>query len=334
VISGRTASTLEAAAESLHVAYGSIPSSLDEMRAELFALLASARERAGDAVPLTSIEREVAGFGDLTTFVTHVVASERLTPHLVQVTVRGGLEEFGSLGGDQFVYVLLPPEGRAELTVGTDFTWSAYDDIDKADRPNGAYYTVRRWRPAVGEIDLWFVLHGDDDHDGGVGGDTFRSAGGPASRWAALAKPGDPLALWGPRVAFGPPVGTTAYLLIGDETALGAIGAIIDQLIAIGDDVTIAVIAEVVDAEHTVAFVDHPAVTITWLLRGGRTAGTGTALLEAVRRSTRPALDELRTTYVFGAGESKQISAVRRYLRDDCELDASQVSMTGYWRRS
>ena len=65
------------------------------------------------------------------------------------------------------------------------------------ERPIGAYYTVRRWRPDVAELDMLFVLHGDED----TGRPDRRRRGPPGAR------PGDPVALWGPRAAFEPPHG-------------------------------------------------------------------------------------------------------------------------------
>ncbi len=340
-IAGTSDPTTHVGDESIAIPYRGVPVTLDDLRTELFDMLAAARERAGESVPLTSIERELAGSSDLSTFVTRVVACKRLTPHLAEVTVRGGLDTFGSLGGDQYVYVLLPPPGRTDLTVGTDFTWAACDDMDEAERPVGAYYTVRRWRPAAGEIDLWFVLHhaGDATGDGAVdagvdAGVDASNGGGHASRWAAGAEPGDHLALWGPKAAFDPPDDSCAFLLVGDETGLAAIAAVIEQVVATNREVTIDVIAEVADVEHTVAFIDHPAVTTTWLFRDGTPPGAGQALLDAVRQRLPPMPIDVGTMYAFGAGESKQITAVRRYLRDECGLAHGQVSMTGYWRRT
>ncbi|MCW2696159.1 MAG: Siderophore-interacting protein, partial [Modestobacter sp.] len=70
-------------------------------------------------------------------------------------------------------------------------------------------YTCRRQDPAAGEIDVDFVLHGD----------------GPAATWAAAAAPGDVLG-----VATSAPLGDAPagwLLLVGDETALPAIGRIL-----------------------------------------------------------------------------------------------------------
>jgi NADPH-dependent ferric siderophore reductase len=292
--------------------FPSEPSSIDEARAALFGWLGAARDAAADSVPLTSLERVLAGVADLRTFVTEVRAVDDLTPNLREVTFGTGLDDFASIGGDQFLYVLLPPAGRDELTVGTDFSWTLNDQLPEADRPQGAYYTVRRSRPADGEIDMWFVLHGD---------------AGPASAWAQRAAPGMPAGLWGPRSTWAPPPHTDRYLLVVDETGLGAAAAILDQLRPDAPDVH--VIAETVDDAHHVELPTWDGVTIDWQHRGAAAPGTAGLLVDAVRR-----LDvQPEGLYALGAAESREITAVRKHLRDEVGLSADRTSMTGYWRR-
>ncbi|MEO1055712.1 MAG: siderophore-interacting protein [Actinomycetota bacterium] len=292
--------------------FGLPPDSLDEVRVQLFGLLGAARSAADQSVGLTSLEREIAGTDDLSTFITNVVAVRDLTPNLRQITFGGGLESFVSIGGDQFLYVLLPPAGRTELTVDADFSWAANDETPEEDRPQGAYYTVRRWRPDAGEIDMWFVLHGD---------------AGPASAWAARAEVGAPAGLWGPRSTFAPRPDTDHYLLVVDDTGLGAAAAVLDQLSDARP--TVEVVAETVDSAH---FVDLPAwdgVSVEWCCRDGQPPGTSGLLLDAVRRRAF----DVPGLYALGAAESREITAVRKYLRNDVGLAPDQVAMTGYWRR-
>lgn len=91
-------------------------------------------------------------------------------------------------------------------------------------------YTIRALRPARGEVDVEFVLHGDN---------------GPASRWAMRARPGDRLAMTAPLASAGgeklgyewkPPRGVRRILIIADETALPAAAGIFETL----DDLPLA----------------------------------------------------------------------------------------------
>ncbi|MGE3620517.1 MAG: siderophore-interacting protein, partial [Acidimicrobiia bacterium] len=139
-------------------------------------------------------------FDAIPTFVTRVVRVADENPRLRRITFGGGdLARFAPLGPDTFVYVLLPPPGRRDLTVDRSFTWLGWAATPEEDRAVGGYYTVRAWRPEPAEVDALFELH---------------EPAGPASAWAARAEPGDPVALWGPREAYAPPPGTEWLLLV------------------------------------------------------------------------------------------------------------------------
>ncbi|MFK8023941.1 MAG: siderophore-interacting protein [Ilumatobacter sp.] len=292
--------------------FTSEPNTADDVRGQLFELLGEARAAAPDGDPLTSLERELAG-RETPTHLSTVVAVTDLNPALRQITF-GGLDQFVSLDGDQFMYVLAPPPGQHELTIGMDFTWSRFEEMPDAERPVGAYYTVRRWRPEQREVDMWFALH---DH------------AGPASSWAADAAVGCPVALWGPRTIYSPAAHASHFVIVVDDSGLGAAAAILDQLLARPNAPTVTVIAETTSPATTIELPTQEGVTIRWLFRADRPAGTGTELLAAVRDLD---LDPARTD-TFGAAESRQITSVRTHLRQQVGLRADRVSMTGYWRR-
>ncbi|MGA9275746.1 siderophore-interacting protein [Ilumatobacter sp.] len=246
----------------------------------------------------------------LSTFVTSVSEVTDLTPTLRQISFGGGLKEFVPVGGDQFLYVLLPPPGRSELTVDSTFSWERYGQMSDSERPVGAYYSVRRC--ARDRIDMWFVLHGD---------------GGHAAEWAARARIGDVAALWGPRRAFHPPPTTCSYLFVTDETGYGAVAAVLDELLAADARVVVDVIAETHGDSCGAEFPTGVGVDVRWVSRAGRPPGTTTLLLDAVRD-----LDIADDAYAFGAGESRHMMAVRAHLCRRVGLCDTQVSMTGYWR--
>ncbi|MFO7281440.1 MAG: siderophore-interacting protein [Thermoanaerobacterales bacterium] len=247
------------------------------------------------------------------TFVTSVVAVEDVHPHLRRITVAGDdLADFRPVGPDTFLYLLLPPPGRTELTVDRDFTWTGYERMPVEDRPVGAYYTLRRWYPERRAIEMLCVLHGDT---------------GPASAWVARAKPGDPVALWGPRTAYAPPPDTDWYLLVADETGLPAAAAILESL----PPGTVArVFAEVASPEEHQPLPEAPTYSVTWLHRDGAPAGTTTLLPDAVRAMPWPG----GTPYVWGGAESRAMATVRRYVRHERGLPRERVSLVGYWRHA
>lgn len=247
------------------------------------------------------------------TFLTAVRAVRDVHRDLRCITFGGGdLASFAPIGPDTFLALLLPPPGRDELTIDASFTWEQWEAMPEADRPVGAYYTVRRWRPDAAELDMLFVLHGDEGH---------------ASAWAARARPGDPVGLWGPRTMWHPPADPAWYLLVADDTGLPAVAGILEQL---PERATVRVLAEVDDASTHQELPVRPGCEVTWLHRDGAPAGTTTLLVDAVRRLEWPP----GTPYAWGGGESRAMTAVRRHLRREVGLPREAVSMVAYWRHA
>jgi NADPH-dependent ferric siderophore reductase len=283
-----------------------------ELTTELFGLVVKAREVSGEPGSTTA-ERVMAEMRGIRTFLAEVRAVEDVHPHLRRITFAGGdLATFAPLGPDTFLYVLLPPPGRTELTIDQTFSWEKAAEMPEAERPVGAYYTVRAWRPASAELDMLFVLHGD---------------AGPASAWAHRARPGDPVALWGPRSAYHPPAGTDWHLLVADETGLPAAANILSSL---PEGAVARVFAEVADESERQDLPSSPSFEVIWLDRNGAPAGTTTLLADAVRAMPWPG----GTPYVWGGGESRAMTAVRKYVRGEVGLSREQVSLVAYWRHS
>ncbi len=286
----------------------------DHLTLALVDLLDRARQASGEDGQTTA-EREAAALSAIGTHLTEVVAVADINPHLRQITFGGGdlATSFAPNGPDCFFFLLLPPPGRTEVGIDRSFTWEAHAQMSAEDQPVGAYYTVRRWRPEQAELDTWMVLHGDDDHTG------------PASGWAKRAMPGDEVALWGPRSAFHPPEGTDRLLLVADETGLPAVAGILGWL---PEGMSATVVAEVAhEAEHQ-DLPDRDGVDVVWLHRDGAPAGTTTLLVDAVRGL--PPLGG--QPYVFGGGEARAMTAVRRHVRDERGLERDDVSLIAYWR--
>lgn len=279
-----------------------------EVSTQVMARIGIARQSAGDTVPLTSMEEEMSTTGSLGTYPARVTSVRDLTPNLREIIVTGDFDGFESVGLDQFVYVFV---GRDGVPLPDGYSMSQFMATDAADRPLGAYYTVRAWDADTKVMTMWFVTHG---HDGGVGG------------WASRCTPGEEIALWGPRASFTVPAGGRSHLFVTDESGFAAVAVRIEDLPA---DADIVVIAETIDESHVIELTPPGRADVRWLFRGNDEPGTGTRLIDAVRE-----LDVDRPGLVaFGAGESRQMSAIRRLLRRDHGVPADHVSMTGYWRR-
>lgn len=124
-----------------------------------------------------------------------------------------------SRGPDDHVKLFFPdPSGRLILPRQGDGRLHWPEDPPAISRE----YTPRGFRPG-GPLILDFVLHGV----GGTG--PHPPHDGPASHWAATAKPGDEIFCAGPRTSLMIPE-WGRYTLIGDRTALPAVANWLDAL--------------------------------------------------------------------------------------------------------
>lgn len=198
----------------------------------------------------------------------------------------------------------LPGQGEPELAppvTGDVVSWyRSYLAMPAGIRPPMRTYTVRAHRPSVAEIDVDFVLHGDS---------------GPGSRWAAGARFGDRVAFLGPTGVHYVPEGTRWQLLVGDETAIPAIGSIIES--APADAVIRAFIQA--DPSEWQRFSTVADVDVQWMPDG---------VLDAIRATRFDG-----GVYAWLAGEAAMVRSVRRHLVGECGIDRRSVTFTGYWRK-
>jgi NADPH-dependent ferric siderophore reductase len=243
-------------------------------------------------------------------FMAQVTRTARPTPQTVRITL-GGLEGFANSGLDHWVKLFfpLPGEERPVYPTGDDW-WRRWGEDPGAVRAVFRTYTVRRHRPAAGEIDIDFVLHGDT---------------APGSRWAARATPGDHVGVWGPGAMYDPPAGTDWRLIAGDETALPAMAAIIE---ALPPGSSARVFVEIADAAEEQPFETEGDVLVDWLHRDGIPAGRSTLLADRLRKAELPP----GRPYAWIAGESAMVKALRRHLVNDRGIDRADICFSGYWR--
>jgi len=222
-----------------------------------------------------------------------------LTPGMVRVTVTGqDLVDFQAPGPADHLKIVLPGPDGDLLT--RDYTPRAF----RAGAGGGATPTAS----GLPEVDLDIVLHGDD---------------GPASAWAAHAASGDQLLLGGPRGSFLIDEAGSAAVLIADETGFPAVARMIAALPA---DVPVTALLAPADPENSAYFddVDTRDADLRWSTGACRSG----ELEETVR-----ALPDLEGTWYFLAGESGLLIPLRRHLRHERGLPASQVVAQGYWKQ-
>ncbi len=233
---------------------------------------------------------------------------QRVTPRLCRITVTGEeLAGFSTQGVAGHVRVLLPAPGQDSPALPT---WgpNGPEYPEGVPRPVSRAYTPRRWDPQSLELDIDFVLHGDD---------------GPASAWAARAQSGDKLVVVAPRRAYQPDPLAEWHLLAGDESSLPAIATILEVLPATARAL---VYVEVHDAAEEQKLSSPACVEWHWLHRGD--AAPGEKLEAAVRAAPIP---EGNGRAWVGC-EAVVMRNLRRHLLHDRGMDRAAINTQGYWK--
>ncbi|WP_326696642.1 siderophore-interacting protein [Streptomyces sp. NBC_01754] len=237
-----------------------------------------------------------------------VVRTEQITPHMVRVVLGGdGLADFTLAGfTDHYIKLCFAPEG-ADYAHPFDMA-RIREEYPRDQWPTTRTYTVRSWDPATREMAVDFVVHGDE---------------GLAGPWAARAVPGEQVTFLGPGGGYGPQASADWHLLVGDESALPAIAAALEQMPA---GARVHAFIEVPDAAEEQKLLTPDGVEITWLHRGGRPVGE--LLVAAVRALDFPEGE----VQAFVHGEAGFVKDIRRHLRLERQIPPRQLSISGYWR--
>ena len=272
-----------------------------------------------------------------------------LSPNMARLTFSIiGDRPMATAAADQRVKLFFPyPDGKPS-DLPLDDTWQqAYARLPNDNRPARRTYTIRYLRD--GEVDIDFVLHGDE---------------GPASRWATHALPGNRLQIAAPNGQFEHdfggyewrcPADVTKVLLIGDETALPAVAGILDELNAREDRPETHAIIEVPHKDDQIEVSLFPELNVTWLVRNGASSA-GDQMISAARDAKLPdGLDRFigmqlnqetdaevlwdRATgsddgfYCWVAGETGAVRKIRKILLKEKGQPKSSANLMGYWRK-
>lgn len=219
---------------------------------------------------------------------TTVRSVTRVTPGMLRIVVADpSLEDFVSEGFDDHVKLFFPGGG---------------------DEPERRDYTPRAFSREDGTLTLDFVLHD----------------AGPATSWAAGARPGDELVIGGPRGSVVVSDSFGWWLLVGDETALPAIGRRLEEA---GPGVRITTIVAVTGPEEEQEITtraDHRAI---WVHRPAGQAADPEPLLDALARLDWPEGEG----YVWIAAEAGVAKALRAHILDVRGHPRQWHRASGYW---
>ncbi|HEJ9797354.1 TPA: siderophore-interacting protein [Pseudomonas aeruginosa] len=280
---------------------------------------------------------------------------EQLSPALTRF-VFGGPEvaEMKTLAADQRIKIFFPDaSGQPPSLPGGSEWYQAYRSVEPARRPPMRTYTIRALRAEQEEVDVEFVLHGEN---------------GPASAWATHARIGDRLQLAAPNRQYGddpggyewkPPAGVRHILLIADETALPAVAGILEELAGEAEPPVVEAFLEVPGEADILDLPAIPGARLHWLPRhqAGIHSRNGERMIEAACQARLPerevaggaaqeledidideeilwelASPESGSFYAWVAGESAAVMAIRRYLVQERGIDKRHLTLMGYWR--
>ncbi|EFQ82971.1 Siderophore-interacting FAD-binding domain protein [Aeromicrobium marinum DSM 15272] len=236
-----------------------------------------------------------------------VLRQEYVTPRMVRLVLGGpGLAGLESRTPDDHVKLVFPDSdtGRVRLPVrsadGLSLEWPR-------PFPETREYTIRRLTADECWID--FVVH----------------EGGLASGWAVAAAPGATLAVAGPRAGEVVPGTFTHHVLLGDHTALPAIGRWLEDL---PDGVRASVAVLVPDRAEEQDLLVRDGVDLTWFHEDDP------AVPSSVLADFAAGVDRTdgRPVYLWAAGEAALLKPVRVWARSN-GFARGTCDIAGYWRR-
>jgi NADPH-dependent ferric siderophore reductase len=238
-----------------------------------------------------------------------VAGVERLTPHMVRVSLTGdGLKDFALPGPGGHVRLFLPQPGDDEPSIELDDEGRLPEGTP---RPLSRVYTPRRFDDTTKRLDVDIVLHEGTD--------------GPGATWARGAAPGRRLLMTGPsgRPYVADPEADW-YVIAGDHAGLPAVASIVESLPA-GKRADVYV--EVPEAADEVELLSPATLNVTWV-HGGHEA-PGEALAAAIKTTELPQ----GNGRVFVACEAGAMREIKRNLLQERGLDREHVYTHGYWQR-
>ena len=239
--------------------------------------------------------------------IAEVSAVQSLTPRMRRIVFHSDeFADFRSQGYDDHIRLFLPrpdtsiarPErGRDGLAFPPGIPW-----------PDARDYTPRAFDRSRNLLTVDFVLHGE----------------GPGAAFALRARPGDWIGISGPASSMVVRGDFDWYLLVGDETALPAIGRRIEELPA---RERVLAFIEIAVADERQAFTTAADVTISWVERD--TTSSPTPLLDAVQGATLPP----GTGFAFVACENTAARALRRHLVEERGIEPDFMKAYRFWQR-
>lgn len=224
---------------------------------------------------------------------------EYLNPHYIRVTLTGeevALFKNASIGANNKIF--LPSTVDGEI----------YFDPEKSVRRT---YTHRGIDLEKKEMYIDFVAHADS---------------GPASLWAAQAKPGDKLGVAMKNSASDLYPQADWYLLAADASGIPVVAAILESLPATAKGVARV---EVPGPEEELPLSTAADISIEWV--HNPFPGEGTPVATAVRKIRLPERAPMGC-FAYVAAEFSTVKEIRKYFRKELGWGKEELYAYSYWK--
>lgn len=285
-----------------------------------------------------------------------LVNKQRLSSSFMRLTFKADdLKYIQAFQPDQWVKLIFPEQGK-KLGKYTKLTMKLYYLTPVKLRPPIRNYTIRNIRPDMNEMDIDFVVHGDE---------------GPASSWAIQAENGDKLLILAHFMrpnqtledfadaggfVWTPPLKAKQILLMADETALPAAIGILEQLQALNPSPKVDAYFEVPNQDDDLPTPNWQGLKVNWLPRAPHNQPLGAQLIAAAQQAHLPEYALLTKDaaaqknsdgevlwdaeppepksdfYAWVAGETSVTRRIRLTLTTERGLDKKRLNFMGYWR--
>jgi NADPH-dependent ferric siderophore reductase len=239
-----------------------------------------------------------------------VVETRDLTPRLRRVVFAGDtLDTYTNDGPSTHCKLALSPDSAVDVAPPT-VTPDGVQWPEDCPRPVLRTYTPRLVDQAAKRLAIDFALH---------------PAGGPATRWAAAARPGQQLVVSGGRGAYRIDPAAPWTVVAADETSLPAVGTILE---AAPQGARVLLLGEVADSAEELEFDTPASLQVTWLHRGEAPQRAGRLAAQAIRESPLPEGDG----NFWICLEATAMREARQYLLHERGVGRDRLYTRGYWK--
>lgn len=207
------------------------------------------------------------------------------------------------------IRLLVPGEPGGELVM-PEWTGNEFLLADGA-RPVIRTFTPLRFNGDAGVVELEIVRHD----------------GGAVSSWVERCGPGDPAALSGPGSGWEPAADMAELLVFGDETAIPAIGQLLETVSGLDPAPSCNVHIAVTSADAQRDLVSMVSADVTW-----HVADPALPPLSGVVAAAEGIDSVGEHTHIWAAGEAAAVQAMRKHFLRGLGVPRSRASIRGYWK--